>query len=192
MSTTLKVLLGILIGGLFVCMAIGAVTALGLRSAGQSLVEVFKNDAKAVRSVAGAIADYEIPAGFDGGSAARIADISFVSYTSADGHSHIMFVQVTADIHVDQSEIERQVSQVTGKPARGGRETKVVDQVPVVICGQEVTALISEGVNSDGQPFRVATAAFDGRGGQALVSFETPVAAWDQAVVDAFFASIRK
>lgn len=192
MSTTMKVILGILIGGMLVCALAGAGAYLALHATGRMLDRAVQDDPANVGQIAASIANYALPDGFDSGVAMQAAGMAFVSHTGADGHSHAMFFQLPSGVHVDQAEIERQFKQTAGKGQVGDRQVQVVDQIETIICGQQTVVVISEGVNSDGQIFREATATFDGRGGQALVVYEAPVSAWDQATVDAFFASIQQ
>jgi hypothetical protein len=102
-----------------------------------------------------------------------------------------MFFQLPAGVHVDQASLEQQFQQAAGRNAKDWNKTEVVDQLPCSINGQDVMLTITEGVNHDGQTFRQATAMFQGKGGQAMVAYETPVSVWDQAKVDEFLASIH-
>ena len=67
----------------------------------------------------------------------------------------------------------------------------IIETGPVTVRGQDATLVISEGVTSEGESYRQEAAAFQGQGGPALVVISGPVESWDQALVDAFLASIR-
>ena len=67
----------------------------------------------------------------------------------------------------------------------------VIENRPATIRGQDVTLIVSEGLNSANVPYRQVTAAFEGKGGPTLLVFSETVGAWDQAAVDEFIASIR-
>ncbi len=59
------------------------------------------------------------------------------------------------------------------------------------IRGQAVTLVTGQGVNSDGQAYRTVTGTFQGKGGPALLSVESPASSWNQDAVDRFIASIH-
>ena len=67
----------------------------------------------------------------------------------------------------------------------------VIENRPVTLRGQEVTLIVSEGVNSENVSYRQISVAFEGKGGPALLLFSESVEAWDQAAVDEFLASIH-
>jgi len=189
MSGTMKLIITILLGGMLACALVGAGAYLFLQTGGRTLAQVIRNNP--ADKVAAAIAAYEVPAGFDDGTAMDVAGLAFVSYTGDDNHSHIMFFQLPAGVRLDRDKIESQLNQTAGRENAREHQARVVDQFDTAICGQQTVMVISEGLNSDGQKFRQATATFEGRGGQALVMYEAPISAWDQATVDAFFASIH-
>ncbi len=173
------------------CVAAAIVGFIALRSTAQALGAAMETDAEKVAEISGSIADYDVPARFGNGYASRMAGFTLVGYTGNDGHSHVYFVQLPAGVTVDQSEIERQLDQAAGRPRNNRQSAQVVDQIPATINGQETTLVVTDGINSDGEPFREGSAMFQGRGGQTLVVYEAPVSTWNQAEVDAFLASIR-
>jgi hypothetical protein len=191
MNGTTKLILGIVVGVTLLCVAASAGGLLLLRSAGWALGRAIETDAETVAEISGSIADYDLPAGFEEAYATRLAGFSLVSYTGHDEHSHIYLFQLPSYVEIDQAEIERQLQQATGKEGTDWAQTEVVDRQPATICGEATTLVVSEGVNHDKQPFRQVSGMFTGKGGQALVVFETPVSSWDQAVVDGFIASIH-
>lgn len=192
MNTTLKIILVIVAGAALTCALLGAGAFLTLRATTKTLDTVFEGNPAKAEDMAASIASYSLPAGFGDPSAAQLAGVTFVSYTGEDGHSHIQFFQLPAGVQLDPVEIEKQMRSSVGAAGREGpRDAKVVDRLPAKIAGQDVTLVVSEGINSDGQPFREVIGMFQGKGGQALVVYETPVSSWDQAQVDAFIASIQ-
>jgi hypothetical protein len=67
----------------------------------------------------------------------------------------------------------------------------IIETRPVTVREQEVTLVISEGITSEGETYRQVTAAFQGKGGPALLMLSEPVTSWNQQVVDALIASIH-
>ena len=67
----------------------------------------------------------------------------------------------------------------------------VVEQKPVTVRGQAVTLNTQESLSSEGQPHRLATMTFTGRGGgPALLLVGGPTAEWDLATVETLIASM--
>lgn len=192
MNNTAKIVLGIVGGLIAMCLIAVVAGFLLIRSAGSVLTKTFESNLDKAGAIASAIADYTLPTGFESPYATRLAGFSMVTYTHTDGHSHVSFFQIPRGIHLDAAEMERQYRQ-TAPDKSGYRKDRiqVIDQVPGEINGQAVTLVISEGTNSDQQPFREVSAIFEGKGGQTLVVYEAPISRWDQAEVDAFLTSIH-
>lgn len=189
MNRTTKIIL-IAIASLFV---LGIIAIVGVAYAGSRFVaKSMTGDPGAVQEAAAKIADLELPEGYRADYAVNMAGFTMAAYNPGDGHSHLMLIQFPSGAHLDEAEMRRQVGKVARNAGRNDYDgVKMVAQVPVTIRGQQVTATINEGVSSDGQPFRMAVAAFEGKSGPALVMLEEPIARWDQARMDALFASMR-
>jgi hypothetical protein len=67
----------------------------------------------------------------------------------------------------------------------------VVEKRQVSIRGQQTSLVISEGVNSSDQPYRQATATFQGKNGPALLVITEPTERWDMARVEQFIVSMK-
>jgi hypothetical protein len=192
MNTLSKIIVGFVAVTIILCLATAAGGFLLLRSGGQLIANHFETKPAKVADVASTIADYRVPAGFGAPYSAHLLGFSLVGYTGNDGHSHIYLAQLPKDFLLDQADFEKQLRQVT--PGQGfdrPSDMTVVDQQRATIRGQSVTLLVSQGINSDGDPFREVTAMFEGKGGQVLVVYETPINHWNQAEVDTFLASIQ-
>lgn len=137
------------------------------------------------------IIDYDLPKGFSEAFSTEIGEYKFVSYTGDDGYSHIYLIQLPSDTTLDQTQLEKQAEKAMPISAGTNRDTRVVETQPVTIAGQEVTLVISEGTNYEGDGFRQASTIFQGKGGQAIAVFSRPTVSWDESEVKAFFASIR-
>jgi hypothetical protein len=191
MSTTVKIILAFVAGALLICMAAGVVGVLLFRAAGSTVTSLIKSDPETAVRVGSEIAEYEIPEGFPDVFSAQLAGYEMTGYTGSDGHSHIYFFQLPAGVSVDVSKLESELQSTFPDRNRPYTDIRVVDTQPGTIAGQEVTLVISEGTNHEGEPFREVSAAFEGKDGQALVVFSRPTASWDQAEVDTFLASIH-
>lgn len=137
------------------------------------------------------IADFSLPEGYQPELALDLAGYTIVSYNPGDGHSHLYLVQAPASQEVTPDKLEAMLAQSqVGQKDRNSRLT-VVEKRQATIRGQAATLVISEGTNGDGDPYRQVTAAFQGKGGPALLVLEEPVARWDDARVDQLIASIQ-
>jgi len=147
---------------------------------------------EAVR-VGSEIADYEIPAGFDTPYGVHFGDVNMVGYTSQSERSHILLAQFPEGTSINIDEMLRQISARPGdsNDTWHTTETKLLEERPVTIRGQETNLSISEGTSADGIMYRTAIANFQGRGGPALVMVAGPLDEWDIEMVEAFIASIQ-
>lgn len=187
-----KIVIAIAAVVLLLCTGALVLTAGSIAAVGLLASRVVQSDPAQVAGIAAKIADFTLPAGYKSEAAVEIAGYQYVSYAPGDGHSHIMLIQAPAGAVPDQATLEQYAQQAA--PQRGyDRRTRsqVVGQTKATIRGQESTFVVSEGTNSDGQPYRSLTAVFQGRGGTALLSVESPLNTWNQDAVDRFVASIR-
>ncbi len=191
MSSTIKIIIGVVIGSFTVCLLAGAAGVWMIRSAGTAIGKGLQSDQERVLEVSADIAEYDLPGDFENAYAMQAGGFDLVSYTGQDRHSHVYFFQLPGGVRLEESLLERQFNQFSRDQANDNRHTTPVSQMAATIRGQETTLVVSEGVNSEGQAFRQATAIFEGKGGQALVVFERPVSSWDVAEMETFVASIR-
>jgi hypothetical protein len=144
-----------------------------------------------VSTSAARIAEFSLPEGYQPEMAADLGGYSIVMYNSGDGHSHLYLVQAPESKDLSQAKLEEMLGQTqSGKKDRATRMT-VVEKRAASIRGQESTLVISEGTNSDGDPYRQVTAAFQGKGGPALLVMSEPTSRWDDARVNQLIASIQ-
>lgn len=190
MNRTTKIIVGIAVGVIILCFVCAVSGILIFSIGGRTIERSVQMNSANVTEIGSDIAEYDLPDGFGEGYAAQAADFSLVAYTGADGHSHIYFLQLPAYVNLDEAEIRNRMQQAQ-ESGDLPEELKVVETQTGMIRGEEIELVISEGANHDGQSYRQVSGTFQGKGGQAMVVFEAPVEAWDQATVDAFLASIR-
>ncbi len=196
MSRNTKIILGVLAGLVLVCMCgAGVLAATGLFAA-KKVVDVagqnITSNPAEVEAIAGRIAAYELPQGFNPDYAMDIMGYSLVGFKGDDNHSHIMLMQFPASANLSVEEMEKQMQQATQSReyTYGTQELKVVETRDVTIKGQPATATIAEGKGGE-EDFRQLSVAFAGNGGPALLVYAARMSAWDDAAVDAFLASIQ-
>lgn len=191
MSKTSKIFCASLALILVLCLGLNAAGMLLYRLAGTSLAQALLDGSLRDHRAARSIADCTPPPGFDSLFTIDAGMFTAVSYTAGDDDSsHIFFFQLPSGYDLDRGAASGLIENIGGSVVRSDRLT-VVDSFPTQIRGQEVLLTISESENHTGQPYREAFAAFEGRGGQALVLISRPLHLWDQQEVDRFLASIQ-
>lgn len=152
----------------------------------------YKNQPADIRAVADQIAAYSVPQGYQEQFAAAMLGYQLVSLEGPIPSCHIYLVQAPKDAADDMEKLQQQARTLSGAKSKNDRsDLRVVEQREATIRGQQVTVLVSEGINSEDLPYREVTALFIARGGPALVSISSPVSEWNDAMVDSFLASIE-
>jgi hypothetical protein len=151
-----------------------------------------ENPQEAVK-IGSEIADFVIPEGFDSPYGVHFGDVNMIGYTSQSERSYILLAQFPKGTSINVDEMLRQISEGNGDPNSiwYKTETKLIEERPVTIRGQECNLSISEGTSSDGITYRTATAKFQGNGGPALVMVASQLAEWDMVLVETFISSIE-
>jgi hypothetical protein len=192
MNNTLKVILGVLVGAVLTCVVLGVLGLTLLNVTTRSVLRDVQAQPGEAAAIAQEIADFTLPDGYTSAVATQFAHFEVVGYDGPDGHSHIYLLQMPPAWSVDEAELVRQLQSATESEGNDyGPDMQVIDQLPVTIRGQATTLIVSEGTNGAGELIRSANAAFQGKDGQALVSFSGTTAAWDTAMIDAFIASMK-
>ncbi len=192
MKRPLQLILGLLLGAVFTCALVAVLGLTLFRSTVITVLSGVQAEPGEADRVAQAIAEITVPAGYTGAVAVQFADFEVAGYNGPDGHSHIYLFQLPPNWHVDQAELERQwETSLDDLGIATGPDMQVIAQDPVTIRGQATTLVTSEGDNGAGERIRSANAAFQGKDGQALLSFSGLAAHWDTAIIETFIASMR-
>ena len=154
-----------------------------------ALSDSINTDAEQVSSTATEIADIDLPDGYNADFSARLMGYTIASFNPGDGHSHIYLIQ--ADNEADSEKLEEMLNQLAPGAYDPQTRMTVIETRSVTIRGEEEMLAISEGITSEGETYRQVAAAFQGRGGPALLVISAPAENWDQASVDALLASIQ-
>lgn len=147
------------------------------------------SDPKDVLSAASAIADFEPPAGYTAEFTASLLGYTVAAYNPGDGHSHLYLIQ--SENEADAEKLDDMLTELVPGSSDPNTRLTVIENRAATIRGQEVTLVVSDGTNSEGDPYRQVTAAFQGKGGPALLVLSEPIERWDQSAVDAFITSIQ-
>lgn len=146
-------------------------------------------DAEEVSSVAATIADFDLPAGYQADFSLHLMGYTVASFRPDDEHSHLYLIQ--SDKEDDGEKLTQMLDELAPGASDPQTRMTVIETRPATVRGQEVTLVTSEGISSDGESYRQVTAAFQGKGGPALLVLSEPVSQWNQETVDAFLASIQ-
>jgi hypothetical protein len=147
------------------------------------------NDSQHVTELASKIADFDLPEGYTSEFSAELAGYTLTAYKGTSGPSHLFLIQ--SEKEADGQELERMLTQLAPGSSDPNTRLTVIENRPVTIRGQEVTLVISDGVNHDGDSYRQATVAFQGKGGPALLVLSEPTDHWNDEIVNALIASIQ-
>ena len=146
-------------------------------------------DGGKVNNAAAEIASIDLPSGYRPEFTASMNGYTVVSFTPGDDHSHLYLVQ-SQDV-ADADKLAQAMDEIVPGASDPEFRMTVLETRPISIRGRETALVISEGTNSEGETYRQALAAFDGKGGPALLVFSEPISAWEPDTVDTLVASIR-
>jgi hypothetical protein len=194
MSHSTKIILAVFMGFVALILLCGGMLIVSLGGlAWNGMVQAFEFDGSKVSSQAAAIADFELPEGYAPSYSFGAGGFKLVGYDPGDHHSHIMLVQAPEWVKLNATDFENYLRRNFGDMLGWGKKenSAIVDRRTLRVDGQAVEFAIGEGASSDGSNYRSMVGVWDGPRGAILIYVEEPVARWNQAVIDAFIASIR-
>ena len=138
------------------------------------------------------IAAFDAPAGYVADFGMDVGGTVVVSYSNADTNGHFFLIQAPESSGMDREQLEKSLRDALASSAGNEAvEATEVEEVPMTIRGEEVTATVGSATGSGMGAMRVLTVPFTGNGGPALLMYQVSEGDWDQAEVDAFIASFR-
>jgi hypothetical protein len=149
---------------------------------------IFTNSEK-VSQIAFDIADFNLPEGYYTDFGAKFKGYSIAAFNQGNGQSHIYLIQ--SEKESDAEKLEKMLIEMVPNSRDSQTRMTVIENRPAMVRGQNVTLVISEGVNAEGNSYRQVTTAFNGKGGPAFLVLSESVTQWDQAAVDNFLTSIK-
>ena len=138
---------------------------------------------------ADAIADFDLPDGFTPDFKASLMGYTMVSYTPGNDSSHLYLIQ--SEKASDGKELEAGLAKMIPDAYDSNSRMTVIDNLLVNVRGQEVPAVISDGVNPENETYRQIMVGFEGKSGPTLLVYSVPVDNWDQESVMKLLASIQ-
>ena len=118
-----------------------------------------------------------------------MAGYKLAAYKGTSGPSHLYLIQ--SEKEADGKELENMLTQLAPGSSDPNTRLTVIENRPVTVREQEVTLVISDGVNHEGNTYRQATVAFQGKGGPALLVLSESMDRWNNEIIDALLASIH-
>ena len=182
-------------GAALFCLCAAGVAVLLFYQVGRQFQKGMKTDPESASKAGHAIAEYELPPGYQ-----EQVSMDFFLYTfviiapeSSAGTSRplIMLAQFDA-VAADQEQMEEQIRRSFEQQAgRRGANMKVVEVKTMTIRGQETEVVIYEGTDENGFVMRQLVTSFPGKDGTAMLMIMGSAEYWDQQVIDDFISSIH-
>jgi hypothetical protein len=147
------------------------------------------NDSEHVAKLASKIADFELPEGFGSEFSAEMAGYILATYKGTSDPSHLYLIQ--SEKEADGEELERMLTELAPGSSDSNTRMTVIENRPVTVRGQQVTLVISDGVNHEGNSYRQGMVAFQGKGGPALLVFSESLNLWNDDVVNTLLDSVQ-
>ena len=181
---------------LFCLCAVGVAVLVFMRM-GQQFKEGVKTDPHAASEAAHAIADYELPPGYE----EKIAMDFFVytmvmmgpeASTTPSSAARPMIMLAQFQVATNQQQMEEQMRRSFEQQSGWrGLKMKVVDVKKMTLRGKQVDVTTFEGTDDNGFVMRQVLATFPGKDGTALLMIMGPAQTWDKEEIDQFVESIH-
>ena len=184
-------------GALLFCLCAVAVAVLLFMRIGQQFREGFKTDPQGASEAAHAIADYELPAGYQEQVAMDFFAYSMVVIspnpsTSLSSSSKPIILLAQFQFATNRKQMEEQMTRsIEQQPSRRGLKLEVVDVKTITIRGEETEVTLLEGTDESGLVVRQLITTFPGKDGTAMLLIVGPAEHWDQEEIDKFIESIH-
>jgi len=180
------------------CLCAVAVAGLVIMRMGQQFREGMKTDPEGASKAAHAIADYELPPGYQEQVAMDFFAYSFVmigpgsTSNGLDAASGPMIMLAQFQVATNRQQMEQQLRQAfEQRSGRGGLSMKLVEVKKMTIRGEEVEVTTFEGEDDSGLVVRQLITTFPGKEGTAMLMIIGPAQFWDKEAIDQFIESIH-
>jgi hypothetical protein len=179
------------------CLCAVAVAVLVFVRLGQQFREGIKTDPQGASEAAHAIADYDLPEGYQEQMAMDFFAYSMVvigpdssAAFSSSGKPIILMAQFQFATNRKQME-EQMTRSIEQQPSRRGLQLEVVEVKTMTIRGEETEVTLLEGADESGLVVRQLITTFPGKDGTAMLMIVGPAEYWDQEEIDQFVESIH-
>ena len=179
------------------CLCAVAVAAFLFMRMGQQFREGMKTDPQGASEAAHAIADYELPEGYQEQVAMDFFAYSMVmigpeSTSSSASAAKPMILLAQFQIATNRQQMEEQMRRsFEQQSGRRGLTMKVVEVKKMTIRGEEVEVTTLEGADDSGFVMRQLVTTFPGKDGTAMLMIMGSAQTWDKEEIDQFIESIH-
>lgn len=146
-------------------------------------------DSDRINMAAESIAVFDLPVGYETDYMIEALDYLIAAYKSADGKSHLSFVQTPSGMIPDDAVLAGYMTNTSRH--QNWRETTHISTSYPTVRDHPSTLTITDRVNGEGEVYRSANLVFEGRNGTALLIINQPSDIWDADAISSFIASIR-
>jgi hypothetical protein len=193
-SSNKKIWIGLGAAALF-CLCSAAFAAVLFIRMGQQVQQGTNDDPQAAAETAHAIADYELPEGYQEEFVMNILTTSMVfmgpkATESRSFEPTIMLAQFKAIGNEEQIKDQMRQSFARQK-GLGNISMKLVDVKKMNIRGQESDVATYEGSTESGFTMRQIITTFPGKKGVAMLMISGPAEYWDEEAINTFIESIH-
>ena len=169
------------------CLTISAIALVSMTACGTT--GNINMDVEKVAETASQIADFDLPEGYSADFTASLMGYSIAAYNPGDGHSHMYLIQ--SENEADSEKLTEMLEQLAPGTTDSQSEMTILETRMVNLRGEEAQLLVTEAVNHENITYRQATAAFQGKGGPALLVLSEPVSRWNPETLETLLASVR-
>ena len=182
----------LILTGLPVLLCLGLV-AFGPGLAHSIHQSTWKNDPAKAAEIAHSLTDYGLPAGYQETSCSQVMDASQVILAPADGSNGGMTILLMQEsMAMNDREIASEMEAAWAKEV--GAHTYITSRTStetVTIDGQETIVSYRAGTDETGQSVRQLVTVFNGKTGWTVLVIVSPLASWNQVLVDEFLRSLN-
>ncbi len=193
MSRNTKIVLGIIGGILAICCLIAIVAAVALPRMFQNFAESVDDPAEAAE-VAGAIVDYDLPAGYDEQGAMNLLGFRMAFITGPSEESMIMLAEFPAALSGDEEQMQQQMRDAFANQTGTGQNLNLefVGSEDVTINGAEATLGTYEGTDGQGNNIRQIVGVFEAKSGSpGMLMIFGDLDNWDEGGISRFIDSLE-
>ena len=177
--------------------SIPVLLCLGLVAFGPGLAHsihqsTWKNDPATAAGIAHSLTEYTLPAGYQETSYSQVMDASQVILTPADNSDGMTILLMQESMAMNDREIVIEMEDAWAKEVGVHTYTTSRTSVETVtIGGQEAILSYRAGKDETGQPARQLVTVFYGKTGWTVLVIVSPLASWNQVLVDEFLRSLN-
>lgn len=193
MNRNLKVALIILAVVMVLCLCLCAGGWIAFNLLGRSMSNMISTNPTQAAQVAGQIAEFETPPGFEEGSMEIFGfQVVFLHGSGSHANTMIMMMQFPQSLAFSEEQMRQQMETFANQQAGPlGLNLSVTGETKAQVKGETVAFTVLEGQSDSGVDYRQWTGVFNGRSGPTFLTITAPVDEWDQELIDNFLGSIQ-